>query len=399
MRHTVRMLLAVAFVMLLGMGTSHADEPASRNIRRRGELFNSRIVFEAKKTGHVAFMGGSITAMNGYRPMVTAFLAKRFPQTKFTFTDAGISSTCSTSGAFRLKRDVLSKGPVDLFFVEFAVNDDQDAGHARRECIRGMEGVVRQIRRHNPRADIVITHFVNPSMLETVQQGGTPLTVAAHETVAERYAVSTIDLTREVADRIKAGSLTWAKYGGTHPKPFGNAIAASLIERLLTDVWAGPLTVDGLKLHPTPKGPVDPLHYGQGRFLDPKVVTVVKDWERRVPDWKNIPGGKRSQFTSIPIFVATKPGAELSLSFEGTAVGAFVVAGPDAGRLEAAVDGGEFRTVDLYHRFSAGLHYPRTVMLATDLKPGQHTLRVRLSEKKNGKSKGTAARVMQFTAN
>jgi lysophospholipase L1-like esterase len=395
----VKLLLAVASLMLFGLTTSNADEPATRNIRRRGELFNSRIVFEAKKTGHVAFMGGSITQMNGYRPMVAAFLKKRLPQTKFTFTDAGISSTCSTSGAFRLKHDVLDKGPVDLFFVEFAVNDDQDAGHARRECIRGMEGIVRQIRRHNPRADIVITHFVNPGMLKTIQQGGTPLTVAAHEAVAERYQVSTVYLAREVADRIKAETLTWAKYGGTHPKPFGNAIASSLIEHLLTDAWKGSLTVDGPKSHPAPEKPVDPLNYGQGRFLAPKTVTVVKGWEHEVPDWKKLPGGKRSQFTSIPMYVATSPRAELSLSFEGTAAGAYVSAGPDAGMLEASVDGGKFRTVDLYHRHSRGLHYPRTVMLATDLKPGKHTVRVRLSTKKNGQSKGTAARVMQFTAN
>ena len=31
----------------------------------------------------------------------------------------------STTGAFRLERDVLSAGPLDLLFVEFAVNDDQ----------------------------------------------------------------------------------------------------------------------------------------------------------------------------------------------------------------------------------------------------------------------------------
>jgi hypothetical protein len=59
-------------------------------------------------------------------------LQRRFPDTKFTFTDAGLSSTCSTTGAFRLSTDVLSQGPVDLLFIEFAVNDDQDAGHAMR---------------------------------------------------------------------------------------------------------------------------------------------------------------------------------------------------------------------------------------------------------------------------
>lgn len=63
------------------------------------------------------------------------WLEKTFPETEFTFTNAGISSTCSTTGAFRLKEEVLGKGPVDLFFVEFAVNDNSDAGHAKRECV------------------------------------------------------------------------------------------------------------------------------------------------------------------------------------------------------------------------------------------------------------------------
>ena len=49
--------------------------------------------------------------------MVCEMLGQRFPDTKFTFTNAGISSTCSDTGAFRMQRDVLSKGPLDMLFV------------------------------------------------------------------------------------------------------------------------------------------------------------------------------------------------------------------------------------------------------------------------------------------
>ncbi len=119
---------------------------SNNNIHVRGHFQNARIRFERDKIGHVAFMGGSITEMDGYRPMVMELLQRRFPETKFKFTAAGISSTCSTTGAFRLQDDVLDQGPIDLFFVEFAVNDDGDAGHAYREAMRGMEGVVRHTR-------------------------------------------------------------------------------------------------------------------------------------------------------------------------------------------------------------------------------------------------------------
>ena len=66
------------------------------NIHLRGQFQNACIKFEKEKTGHVAFIGGSITEMDGYRPMVMDILKRRFSETKFTFTDAGISSTCST---------------------------------------------------------------------------------------------------------------------------------------------------------------------------------------------------------------------------------------------------------------------------------------------------------------
>ena len=94
---------------------------------------------------------------------------------------------------------------------------------------------------------------------------------------------------------------------------------------------------------------------------------------------------------------ATEPGAEGTLEFEGTAVGAYVVAGPDAGIVEASIDGAAPRTVNLFHNFSSGLHYPRTVMFGTDLAPGKHTLTFRIAA--DTKSAGHAARIMQFVAN
>ena len=182
---------------LVGHETNLADTVAAaefvlatldaRNIRLRGSFANSLRRFEAGGTARVAFIGGSITQMDGFRPMLCNWLADRFPGTAFEFVDAGMSSTCSTTGAFRLDHDVLQRGKIDLLFAEFAVNDDQgethplasdpsrraafshrwrcvaDAMHARRECVRGMEGIVRHARSAQPEMDIVVTHFVNVS--------------------------------------------------------------------------------------------------------------------------------------------------------------------------------------------------------------------------------------------
>ena len=375
-------------------------EEGKSNVQRRGDFTNARLQFERKKTGHVAFIGGSITEMNGYRPLVCDFMTKRFPETKFTFTDAGISSTCSTTGAFRLAKDVLSKGPVDLFFIEFAVNDDQDAGHARRECIRGMEGILRQALAHNPNMDIVITYFVNPSMLKTIQDGKTPLTIGSHEEVARHYHVSTINLAQEVADRIRGGTLTWKQYGGVHPDRPGNELCASMIAQLLNTAWKEPLPKDAAATpHKLPNQPVDAGHYGDGRFIDPNKATLGKGWDFQIPDPKKVPGSWRERFRAISLLCATEPGADLTLEFEGNAVGAYLLAGPDAGVVEVSIDGGPFTKVDLFHRFSRGLHYPRTVLFASDLKLGAHKLKLRIAKERPKDSTGTAVRIIQFVAN
>jgi hypothetical protein len=395
--------LAVLVLWTTAASVSVGAEPdAEANVQLRGSLDNARIKFERDKRGHVAFMGGSITEMDGYRPMVCELLKKRFPQTDFTFTNAGISSTCSTTGAFRLASDVLdnaavNRGPVDLFFVEFAVNDDQDARHTRAECIRGMEGIVRHLWMKNPDTDIVMVYFVNEDMLAQLQKGETPLPIGAHASVAQQYGVSTIHLAREVARQITAGTLTWKQFGGTHPAPFGNAICAKMIDELLDQAWQRPLSAGAVPAAHKLPDPLDPLNYCQGRFIDPKQATLKQGWQLQVPDWKTLPGSCRPRFRDSTLLCGDAAGAELTLEFEGTAIGAYVLAGPDAGTLEARVDDAPATEVNLYHKYSSGLHYPRTVMLGTDLRPGRHVLTLRISDKTT--SKGHAARILEFGAN
>ncbi len=368
------------------------------NVISRGNLDNSRQKFEKQKNGHVAFLGGSITEMEGYRPMVCELLKQRFPETEFKFTAAGISSTCSTTGAFRLADDVLSQGPVDILFVEFAVNDDQDARHTRDECIRGMEGILRHLRSHNPRADIVMTFFLNENSMKMYNSGQVPLPVAAHTEVAERYQVSTINLAKTVTTRIASGEFDWKKFGGVHPAPFGNRIAADMIADLFERNWAAPPR-NAPQPHPLPEKPLDESNYSKGRFLPASALKLGEGWSVGIPDWQKLPGGKRERFTKVPVVVATQPGAVLTSTFEGSAIGAFVVAGPDAGMVEASIDGAAPVKINLYHSYSKGLHYPRTVLFGDTLSAGSHTLRLTVSEDKDPASSGHAFRALHFVVN
>lgn len=371
--------------------------PKSKNVHLRSHLDHSRTKFQNNKRGTVAFIGGSITEMgdHGHSGMVEKFLRKRFPDTKFEFVNAGISSTCSTTGAFRLTRDVLRHDP-DMLFVEFAVNDDQDARHASRDSVRGMEGIIRQARAKNPRIDIVVTYFVNDSMLAMLQKGETPISSGAHERVARHYGIASIDLAKEVAERITAGTLSWKEYGGTHPVELGNRLAADLIEDLLVAAWKRPASEH--PEHPMPRI-IDRNSYVRGRLIDLEDAITDSLWTIGKPDWSNIPGNLRSRFAGDQLLVADEVGAEATLEFQGTAIGMYVLAGPDAGTVEYSIDGGSFRDADMYHHYSRGLHYPRTVMLDADLGPGKHKILVRVAASNNDNSNGRAIRILNFVVN
>jgi len=384
--------LTVFGLLVLAAGQPVVD---SENVQLRGYLQRALQKFREQREGRVVFLGGSITEMDGYRPLVEAWLRKTFPETKFTFVNAGIASTCSHTGAFRFQRDVLQDGPVDLLFVEFAVNDDQDARHDADGCIRGMEGLLRQLFTKNPAAGAVIVHFVNPELLAAAQAGKPGLSVRQHERVARHYNVSSVDLPADLAVAIAAGTLTWEQWGGTHPGPAGNRYAADQVIRILR---AALNSTDSDPDAPLP-APLLKSSFEGGRFLEAAAVKPGAGWSRAVPDWSSIEGGKRERFLKQDLYFSSVPGSELSCRFTGRGIGAFVLAGPDAGRLEYRIDDGAWQTVELYHHYSRGLHYPRTVMFSSDLEPGEHRLEVRVSAGHHTDSRGTAARILDFVVN
>ncbi len=125
----------------------------------------------------------------------------------------------------------------------------------------------------------------------------------------------------------------------------------------------------------------------------------MHDMTVQVPDWSKIAGNCRSRFVGARLLCADKPGAEMTLAFEGTAIGVYVLAGPDAGIVEVAIDGAPSKKVNLFHPFSTQLHYPRTVLFDADLKPGPHTLALRISDDHDPNSTDHAARILYFTEN
>lgn len=377
----------------------YADPFARDYIALRRGLTNSGAIFTQTKKGRVAFLGGSITEMEGWRNLTQAELRRRFPETEFDFVDAGISSTDSTLAAFRLETDVFARGPVDLLFMDHSVNDRHNK-RTQEERIRGVEGIIRHAQALNPNIDIIVQYFVEPFSMDYINRGEVPPVIADHDRVTRYLNIPAIDLAREVTERVRKGDFTWEQFKDLHPSPFGHEIYAGRIANLFDQAWnyqiLAKAKVTPYELNPVP---IDPLNYRNGRYLPPSAAVTSSNWIV-APEWQaKDQAGTRKQFVNIPILETVVAGATLDLDFEGTAVGLLVTAGPDVGILEYTIDDKAYPPLDQFTEWSDRLHIPWAYVLAADLAPGPHHLKLKTSSDRNERSTGEACRIVKFLAN
>jgi len=399
-------LILVIFVSSLsaqteGLAVSHKDKLSSKKfIHLRDGLNNCFIKFERERKGKVAFLGGSITNMKGWRDMVCDYLKQRFPKTIFEFVNAAIPSTGSVPGAFRLERDVLSKGNIDLLFEEAAVNDATNS-RSSVEQIRGMEGIVRHALSVNPNMDIVLLYFVDPEKIAKYNSGKEPEVILNHEKVAAYYNVPSINLALEVTERINNAEFTWEDdFRDLHPSPLGHQIYLNSIKAMFEMAWSeSSLKERKIIPHEIPNKKLDPASFDKGKFLPLTQAIIIKEFEL-IRNWNPTDGaGTRNGFVRVPTLVAEKPGAELKFQFNGTAVGIFVAAGPDAGKIEYSIDDESFLELDLFTKWSQHLHLPWLYILAANLENKEHILTLRTIINKNKNSMGNACRIFYFVVN
>jgi len=363
----------------------------------RESLKNSSQKFEKDKAGRIVFMGGSITFGNGWRDSVCNFIQKEFPETKFDFINAGVSSMGSTPGAFRFENDVLKNGKVDLLFLEAAVNDDTNSTPPG-EITRGMEGIVRHAKNANPLCDIVIMHFVDPGKMVDYKNGKIPDVIRLHEKVAEHYNVSTINLAKEVTERISAGEFDWQNdFKDLHPSPFGQHIYYQSMKQFLQSALISNESVLSTMVE-LPE-PLDKFSYSNGILVEPNPPKPIKGW-KMVENWNPADGkGTRANYVNVPMLVGEYPGKIIKFEFKGNAVGIAVAAGPDAGIIEYSIDDSDWQKQDLFTQWSKNLYLPWFYTLGSGLKSGKHMLQIRLTDDKNAESTGNKCVLRYFYFN
>jgi len=367
--------------------------------QQRQGIRNSLLKFQQEKKGRVAFLGGSITYNGGWRDSVSNYLQIRFPDTEFEFIAAGIPSMGSTPAAFRLERDVLAGGSVDLLFMEAAVNDPSN-GRSGQEQVRAMEGIVRHVRRNNSATDIAIMHFVDPQKMEDYRLGQVPEVIQNHEKVAAHYHVPSINLAKEVTERIDAGEFSWEEdFKDLHPSPFGQGVYFSSIKTFLEKAWAGTVSEDDTIMRYVLPEPMDSANYDNGALIELQEAEILIGW-KMVENWKPDDGkGTRANYVDVPMLIGQNVGDILEFTFYGNAVGIAVAAGPDAGIIEYKIDNNDWQTQDLFTRWSVNLHLPWYYTLAAGLVESEHVLHIRIAGEKNPQSRGNVCRIRYFFVN
>lgn len=286
----------------------------------------------------VAYLGGSITAAEGWRPLTTAHLRERFPSLAILETNAGLPGTGSDLGVCRLGYDVLRHKP-DLIFVEFAVNDTATPPD---RIERTMEGIVRQVWRANPHTDLCFVYTVSTPGLPDLQAGRFPAAAQAMETVAARYGIPSVHFGVEVARRIAADELVFKapaapddprtfSLDGVHPTTAGHRVYFEVLQRTLPALLASAA--------PRPAALPAPLRADNWSGAGLRLVDEGKrlgNWTPVAPDDPNLRGSTKALLP--PLWRAADPGAAVEFEFTGTRLGLLGIAAPDSGEFRVTVD-------------------------------------------------------------
>lgn len=343
----------------------------------------------------IGYLGGSITAQNGWRPKTLAHFQKAYPKAKFSEINAAIGGTGSDLGVFRLKQDVLDQKP-DLLFVEFAVND---GGAAPEQIFRCMEGIVRQTWKTLPDCDICFVYTVTEALVPAMLEGKFQRSASAMEKIADHYGIPTIHMGMEVAKLAKEGKLVWkAKLPKTdeekkalegkfvfapdsvHPHvETGHELYLAAIVRSLEPIIAaskqtGPHTLGA---------PFFATNYEQAKMVPITAATLSPGF--KLLDAKTDDFGKRWANRMTTLHKGSQPGDTITFKFKGTRCAIYDIIGPDCGQVSVTLDD---KPASFVPRIDAYCTYHRmaTLVVGTDLEDKEHTVKIVIDAKQLDKA-------------
>jgi lysophospholipase L1-like esterase len=344
----------------------------------------------------VAVIGGSITGgamasapTNSYGSRVADWWRRTFPKAEVKFVNAGIGATGSDYGAFRARRDLLAHRP-DFVVVEYAVNDPNT-----KESAETLEGLLRQILKQ-PNQPAVVLLFM-------MSQGGNNAQ-EWHSKVGAHYGLPMVSFRDALWPEIKAERLKWDAFMAdvVHPNDLGHECTAGFVTKLLENCSsrgneaqisapaAGASRDQSLVTSAPTTTQTRPRQLGAMRPLPAPLLTDL--YERvalhEAADLKPTKNEGWAFEAATQSWRSDKPGSVLEFEITGRAVHSmhFIIRGP-MGRARMQVDDAPPVTRDAWFDQTWG-GYRSTQVIARDLKPGPHRVRVELLEEKTPGSEG-----------
>ncbi len=382
-------LIALVILLAAGSGIAADEYPlaAAVECRPRAGLPNFLAKLKGGKEVRVAYLGGSITAQEGWRPKTLAWFQKTYPEAKVSQINAAIGGTGSDLGVFRLKQDVLDHRP-DLMFVEFAVND---GGHAPESIYRCMEGIVRQTWKAYPDCDICFVYTLVDEFAPTLQEGKFPRAASAMEKIADHYGIPSIHMGLKVAQLAKEGKLVFKgelpglvqekqpavpvivfSKDGVHPYPeTGHELYLQSIVRS----WPG---IEEASKNARPhelKAAFVADNYERAQMVSIEKAKLSAGFVRL--DSKSDKLAKSFVERMPVLYKADRPGEMISFKFKGTFAAVYDLLGPDCGQVRVTVDE---KPAVLQPRFDSYCTYHRlaTLVVGADLPEAVHSVKIEL---------------------
>lgn len=368
----------------------------AEEVHARKGVGNFIAKLEAGKPVTVAYLGGSITEMSGWRNMTTDWLRKTYPAAEVEEVHAAIGGTGSGLGVFRLGHDALLKNP-DLLFVEFATNDSSESAES---IWRNFDGIVQQTWRNNPKTDIVFVYTITTRMMNEYGSGKMNHAASAMERLADYYGIPSVCFGPRVAEEVKAGRLIMSlgevptavpketpdrdrlineelkKKGqtlfakdGVHPALPGHEFYLKSIIAALEAMRALP---------PADHAPFVGKPFFDGTLAEAKMVPideamlVGEGWTKLAADE---PEQKSFANRGGQFWRADRPSAKLAFRFRGTKCGVYDLLAPKGANVRITVDGKVTR--ESCPRFDSYCWYTRLAPLwIFDGEEGEHSVEI-----------------------
>lgn len=194
-----------------------------------------------KEAVTIAVIGGSITQgtiSNGssdasvtekkcYADIFFSWWTESFPETEFTFINAGIGATDSYLGVHRVTADVLDKKP-DLVLVEFAVNDSNTFFYKKT-----YDNLVRMIAK-NENEPAILLLFMAQTNGASAQEN--------QSIIGFQYALPMVSYGNVMKEMLSSGKYDEKELSGdtVHPSALGHAITGEILWKYLNGIYENP---------------------------------------------------------------------------------------------------------------------------------------------------------------